>query len=1587
MLFSPVIRLVLMCALIASVSGCKYVARLSPGKSADGIARITARSLAVFLKATQEDAACGFSSESVLNQPTVEGQLGKQGSVSWHVSQCVIDFGEEPISVVTGCDEGQIRAKGKMTVTATRTIRGYLTGNLKNPVIPKDADSVRIEMQIEPEQLVVSSNRDAYALIHYDGTLNFTAIPHLASQQEAGDTQGLCMLPTANVAFEKVQYANSHLRVEGGMVPLDATIQDSSFRMQVGPFGEQENVLEGTLGLWGKQRKLPSDGQGLDPTYKREEFLKSNACIGGAGESPSYTCTPMEHKLLHPVLGLSAQHLGAIVEFLESDVQCGFSQPDVLAKSRMTGSVGEKSSQMDLSLPTNCEVSLNQVLLSTDRQGVARYISGQFKVVRGQKSMRGRRILDEANFAKKLEIYRDFLRRHQQASLSQIMTNRPEPMMPTEVNPVVVEVDVEATNLKVWEVCTSQYSNNPLHCSRQSNFTDKHAATLHLISGRLMGKVTPWLAVNTDKNQPAYGVPSVRTNIARLQNVQLQGAHIQLTAQGNLFDFEVPESFANTQVGSIQGEGNWLIGRAQIGEHYLSLQNGEKPIALDPYYQEEVFHNAFGYGLKLSLESRGGYALQPSASEIPPPVTSEGAPYAYVPVNPPTQLEATQPVVSPVSPESVYVAPVPVDPSYLEPSLPLPSVVEGGVDPAIAQRHAFDRKMGHGTLGMSAMLLGVVAKLVEQNTSCGFTSPSVLSSVQLTGTLGMPHSTATWNISTPCVITLPETQIAVDHQGMAQYAKGTVRVWGSKQLTGRLLANADMLIKQPETHPILPMGKEPVALHLHIQPQEFEVVQKCTSEGDMAHPFHCKLDPVRAEDQKSLLVKKGNIAGQLKPRLAIETDSSQMEFGLCVHPTKIVNVAQLELQDVDALLSAQEMSFMQSGVSAVADMQIGTVNKEGNWLRGYYVSDGVKHQYGDDKSVVLLDPDYQEERYYDGFLRGTSWRVPVQDSECSDKKVIHQVAHGVLGLSGLMLGQVAQLLERDTDCGFSSVPVMERVQITGKLGYDNAKATWVAKQCHIQIATPQIIQTNALGVARYVMGDLEVSATKEMQGRFVMDKAVLLDRIKHLSPTSSAILTGVSRPEPIMPTSMTPIAISLTVDMKNARVFEACTLSGDTASPMHCSKQTRYQQEQPTLHVLSGRLTGSLKPTMAYDEDTTHRSYGVCAVPTEFAEINQVSLVHGDVMLVAQNKAFRMNVNGNSWDLVTGIQGGFGNSLQGNVVVDGMPHEYAAGTKLDPDYDHALFTEGFLHHMKAYVPTDNNACTGKQILAENAARLLVQNLGGLAKYATKPRLKGEGFLSGGRVLLGSTTTKRFKDKIVYRVDNGRMATSALGDIKPVLRLKTSWVASKVSKAIGQSESDGLGNVMWYQGEAQFAGTLEMKGKLWTLFNLVDPTQEDAIELKLTDITPRDFASFEAKGLDKASVEAQIAQLGSQVARLVMHGGKLSAVIRPISTRRKGEKEYRIPTPIAHLTDIQARNMPVTMLADGTQISFMLNHSNFEAHMGVLRGQGNFIKGTLEIDGEPITVNAPMVPNYPAPYDQNQFDMRYGKTDGSVEIVH
>lgn len=226
----------------------------------------------------EKEATCGFSSPAVISGASYSDSVGNQGTGNFTVQSCVLNFPQlTPVS--TDCiNRRTVSVQGKVTVNATKTMKGYLTGSSSQPVLPNslDATAFNLSLSLDGVTYVDDSPGGKIGMTVQSGTLSGGVQPRMALDK----TTSACSLSTPITTFSNVTMGTGtmvNLSFPGLSYPAPVTALQLNGQSGQGSGGT--NVISGTVGISGNNSTFPIRGSSaLDPNYTQAIFDQSYQC-------------------------------------------------------------------------------------------------------------------------------------------------------------------------------------------------------------------------------------------------------------------------------------------------------------------------------------------------------------------------------------------------------------------------------------------------------------------------------------------------------------------------------------------------------------------------------------------------------------------------------------------------------------------------------------------------------------------------------------------------------------------------------------------------------------------------------------------------------------------------------------------------------------------------------------------------------------------------------------------------------------------------------------------------------------------------------------------------------------------------------------------------------------------------------------------------------------------------------------------------------------------------------------------------------------------------------------------------------------
>lgn len=569
-------------------SGCDnfkawYAVEFRQGEVTSGIARLSAQHLSLMTSELSKK----FGEPGVLTTITPDNDdkdFGKGTVLKTIENVEVVALADK--KVFEDCLGKSANWRGKFVVVkATQTMHGRLTNNPENPVLP-DPDGVKMTIRVKAAGAIIRSLHNAEYMELEDGEISFEVRPRLAQAQH-GIMKGLRVVPTSNVRYENITMKGVKGTLHSPEVTLPFDISDSNMLMQIGA-GENgdENLLSGEITAFGNKRKVPIDGQALDPGYQQQDFVQSFSCHENLKGVVKYKNVLVEEKLGPGVAGLTMLAMSKVVAKLVDDHECGMASVQVLRDTTLTGDEMDLGSSYS-ALPQPCTITFTNYRTEPDCFGVTHEINGEARVLSASQTLTGRMMESRKGFDKAIDTYAQKIK---EGKLDEARTSKPKPVLPASRQPLVLELTADLSKLVVTEVCLDEGSvNHDAHCSKKDR-NDPLIFGLH--GGRVTAKLKPLMGKSIDPADAlvhACAIPKVPITEAQLQ---LEDVTASIGKSGSEFRVYADGTYSAIN-GKLVGE-NELRGEMTVGRVKVPFKSdGKEHMPLKPDYDPLRFQESF----------------------------------------------------------------------------------------------------------------------------------------------------------------------------------------------------------------------------------------------------------------------------------------------------------------------------------------------------------------------------------------------------------------------------------------------------------------------------------------------------------------------------------------------------------------------------------------------------------------------------------------------------------------------------------------------------------------------------------------------------------------------------------------------------------------------------------------------------------------------------------------------------------------------------------------------------------------------------------------------------------------------------------
>jgi hypothetical protein len=258
------------------------------------------------------------------------------------------------------------------------------------------------------------------------------------------------------------------------------------------------------------------------------------------------------------------------------------------------------------------------------------------------------------------------------------------------------------------------------------------------------------------------------------------------------------------------------------------------------------------------------------------------------------------------------------------------------------------------------------------------------------------------------------------------------------------------------------------------------------------------------------------------------------------------------------------------------------------------------------------------------------------------------------------------------------------------------------------------------------------------------------------------------------------------------------------------------------------------------------------------------------------------------------------------------------------------------------------------VLGQGAARLIVQTAGEAAVRITSDTSCGFGALlvkADPAMVVGGDGEQ---GSMTWHVDGCAVGASSQTNFDP----------------------DCQGGTDTIQGTLTVSATQKVTGKRQVILGIVNsitPNSSQSVTITFDKADMTDLAAWYLPGGGAAPP-----------GKLTVHHGTLTGTVQPVTAERKSAPgTYDVATPIASFSNLSLTGAAVTLNADHKTFNLNIDSAQLTAMNGHYMGQGNFISGTISINGHLVTL--PQMGLDPS-YSQDKFDASYACTADMTAVL-
>jgi hypothetical protein len=173
-----------------------------------------------------------------------------------------------------------------------------------------------------------------------------------------------------------------------------------------------------------------------------------------------------------------------------------------------------------------------------------------------------------------------------------ILTRKPEPVLPKSRQPAVIEFTADLSDLSVTEICVDQGSiSHEAHCNHRDDKDPPLTFSLH--AGRVSAKLKPVMGKSIDPDDDKVYMCSVRSVPIAETEFRLEDVNASIAKGGNEFQM-LAKGVYRAINGKLDEHENELTGDLTIGKVNVAFRAKDKDyLPLKPDYEARRFEESF----------------------------------------------------------------------------------------------------------------------------------------------------------------------------------------------------------------------------------------------------------------------------------------------------------------------------------------------------------------------------------------------------------------------------------------------------------------------------------------------------------------------------------------------------------------------------------------------------------------------------------------------------------------------------------------------------------------------------------------------------------------------------------------------------------------------------------------------------------------------------------------------------------------------------------------------------------------------------------------------------------------------------------